>query len=253
MAAFVINNGRGCVLRVNSKERALHGESDITPMSQPIKVVNGARHHVDVEAWFVGHKSKRFLAKDVIYHEGDNVDMVYVICCGMVKLLSYLPNGRARIVRLHASDHWIGLEGLVGLPYEHTAIAIGDVDVLGIPMVNLRLLERNNPEKFSQLLRNGYGHLKQADMWISDFSTGGIKPRVARLVDFLSKLEYGDASSVVELLTVHEMAEILGVTPESVSRVLATFKRSDILHKQDNVAEGVYQLDLKKLHNEARQ
>ena len=55
-------------------------------------------------------RSRRHLAKEIIYRESDQVDRLYLIRSGLVKLLSYLPNGRARIVRLHASGHWIGLE-----------------------------------------------------------------------------------------------------------------------------------------------
>jgi CRP-like cAMP-binding protein len=47
-------------------------------------------------------RSRRYLAKEVIYRESDRADRICVIRSGLVKLLSYLPNGRARIVRLHA-------------------------------------------------------------------------------------------------------------------------------------------------------
>ena len=57
-------------------------------------------------------------------------------------------------------------------------------------------------------------------------------PRVARLLKYLAELEYDKPLDRVELLTVCEMAEILGVTQESVSRILATFKRRAILQKQ---------------------
>ncbi len=157
-----------------------------------------------------------------------------MILDGMVKLLSYLPNGRARIVRLHNHNHWLGLEGLVTRPYEHTAVAVNDVEIAYVSMNNLHLLERDNPQKYCQILKQGYRQLAQADRWIADFSTGGIKSRVARLVDFLSKLEFGESSTLVELLTVHDMADMLGVTPESVSRILAGFKRNDTLHKLDS-------------------
>ncbi|MGD8999913.1 MAG: Crp/Fnr family transcriptional regulator [Granulosicoccaceae bacterium] len=201
---------------------------------------------------FSGVKLKRYLAKDLIYRESDPVDRVCVIRSGMVKLLSYLPNGRARIVRLHGAGQWIGLEGIVGQPYEHTAIAVGDVEVYYISINSLRLLEQDNPRRFSQILRQGYKHLSQADRWIADFSTGGIKPRVARLVDFLAKLEHGESSHIVELLTVHEMADILGVTAESVSRILAAFKRNQILCKQGNHSKEYYKINAGKLQEEAR-
>jgi CRP/FNR family transcriptional regulator len=47
------------------------------------------------------------------------------------------------------------------------------------------------------------------------------------------------------------MSEILGVTPESVSRIVATFKRSDILQKQSDSLREVYRLDSLRLQQEA--
>lgn len=200
-----------------------------------------------------GGRQIDFVAKQVIYREGHQVDRIYLVREGMVKLLSYLPNGRARIVRLHTRNHWLGLEGLVNQPYEHTAIAIGDVQTYCVARNDLRNLERNNPGLFAQILGQIYRHLSQADCWIADLSTGGIKARVARMIDFLSRLEYGESSNVVELLTVHEMADMLGVTSESVSRILAEFKRNDLLHKLDVYPEERYAIDPQQLREQALQ
>lgn len=202
---------------------------------------------------FKEHKQKQFSAKEVIYRESDPVDKIFVILSGMVKLLSYLPNGRARIVRLHAHSHWLGLEGLVGQLHEHTAVAVDDIEVAYVPMNSLHLLERTNPRQYGQILKQGYKYLAQADRCILDFSTGGIKPRVARLVKFLSTLEYGESSDMVELLTVHEMADMLGVTPESVSRVLAEFKRNDTLHRLNGLSDEIYEIDFQQLQYVTRQ
>jgi CRP/FNR family transcriptional regulator len=117
----------------------------------------------------------------------------------------------------------------------------------------LRNLEHNNPHLFAQILAQTYRHLSQADCWIADLSTGGIKPRVARMIDFLSRLEYGESSNMVELLTVHEMADMLGVTSESVSRILAEFKRNDLLYKLDACSEERYAIDSRQLRREALQ
>jgi CRP/FNR family transcriptional regulator, anaerobic regulatory protein len=201
---------------------------------------------------YVAGRSRRYLAKEVIYREGDRVDRIYVIRSGLVKLLSYLPNGRARIVRLHAGNHWIGLEGLLGQPYEHTAIAVGDVEVQYVGIHSLQRLNRDNPGVLGHLLRQWHGALVHADRWISDFSTGGIKPRVARMLEFLAELEYGQPLDRVELLTVCEMAEILGVTQESVSRILATFKRREILQKLSDTSREIYRIDAAGLQQEAR-
>jgi CRP-like cAMP-binding protein len=70
-----------------------------------------------------------YVANDVICYEGDDIDKLCFIRSGNVRLLSYLPGGEARAVQLYAAGDWLGLEGLIGLPYEHTAKAVSEVDV----------------------------------------------------------------------------------------------------------------------------
>lgn len=192
---------------------------------------------------------KYYSAKEVIYLEGDRAGTVYGIRSGLVKILSYLPDGRARIVRLHGVGSWIGLSALLGRPYEHTAVAVDAVEAYKISASRLLVLRLNEPLHFFNFMEQWYEHLQEADLWIAEFSTGAIKSRVARLIRFLSDIEYGKSSVMVELLRVHEMADILGVTPESVSRILAEFKRVDILHKLEDPAHDLYQLDDQALHH----
>lgn len=205
-----------------------------------------------IPLWAKG-KSKHLTAKQILYREGSSIDRVFIIRSGMVKLLSYLPNGRARIVRLHTTGHWIGLEGLMDTDYDHTAIAADDVVVHAVPIQHLQHLERDAPRELAGVLCQWHHDLLQADTWISSFSTGGIRSRVARLIEFLAACNaYSQPAEGVELLTVCEMGEILGVTPESVSRTLASFKRSDILQRQATTPLGEnYRLDRQRLAQEA--
>lgn len=202
-------------------------------------------------------RNKRFAPKDIIYHKNDPADRVYLIRSGLVKLLSFLPNGQVRIVRLDTRDQWIGYEGLMGNGYWHTAVAVDTTEALCFQTNSLQEMEQQQPDQFGPLLRRWCDDLVQADHWISDFSTGEIRPRVARLVQYLAQLEYGEPLSQVKLLTVHEMAEILGVTQESVSRILASFKRNCLLQKQlqqqkqGPTSREVYLLDREKLSAEA--
>jgi CRP/FNR family transcriptional regulator len=188
-------------------------------------------------------KPKSFAAREVIYHEGDPAQTVFVIGSGLVKLLSYLPNGRARIVRLHGRGAWIGLGGLLHQPHEHTAVAVDDVQVYRIATTRLSALKEDDPQQYCQLLEKWHEHLREADLWISEFSTGPIKARLARLIRFLSAFEYGGSSPMVELLTCEDMAAVLGVTPESVSRILAGFKRDHVLDAMDARTSELYRLD----------
>jgi CRP/FNR family transcriptional regulator len=207
----------------------------------------GAWERFELPTLLKESKRKRFPAKEVLYNEGDCSGRIYLIRSGLVKLLRYLPNGRARIIRLHTDGDWLGLERVLGMSCNHTAITFGEVEVECFSIHDLQRLHRENPNAFSQLLCQWHGHLMQADKWISDFSTGEIKARVARLLAYLADLDHGQPAGAFELLTVHEMADILGVTPESVSRHLASFKRQCVLQKQVNPFREIYRLDSRRL------
>jgi CRP/FNR family transcriptional regulator len=194
-----------------------------------------------------------FSPRDVIYREGDAADTVYAIHSGLVKLLSFLPNGRGRIIRLYGRGIWVGLESLLRRPYEHTAVAVDQVEVYRMSADALRMMEQEDPRHYQHFMVKWHEHLLEADMWISDFSTGSIKSRVARLIKFLSRIQDRISSGHVKLLTCDEMAAILGVTPESVSRVIAEFKRGGILRTPPNPDSELYHCNGSELERFALQ
>jgi CRP-like cAMP-binding protein len=206
----------------------------------------------DLLSMFNSAKKATFAPQQIIYHEGLSADTIYVISKGLVKLLSYLPNGRARIVRLHGPGNVIGLSSIIESEYEHTAVAVNDLEVLKIPANAIKQVRHDNPEKFLHVSESWYEYLRAADAWITQFSTGSIRARVARLITFLSYLESDTDSDYVQLLTGEEMAAVLGVTPESVSRVLADFKRQKVLQTVDGQSHELYKRDVKVLETYAQ-
>jgi CRP-like cAMP-binding protein len=200
-----------------------------------------------------GARRGSFEPREILYREGESADTVYAIRKGLVKLINYLPNGRGRIVRLYGEGIWLGLEGLLRRPYEHTAVAIDDVEVYRLPANMLRVMHNDDPVNYTHLMHKWHEHLLEADFWISDFSTGSVRSRVARLVNFLSRIEGQQSLGKVRLLTCDEMAAILGVTPESVSRIIAEFKRAGMLRAMDSVSPDLYRCDAVELERVALQ
>ncbi len=188
-----------------------------------------------------------------IYHEATDIEALYVIHKGRIKLVNYLENGRARIVRLHNRGSIVGLNGLLDEMHTHTAIAIDDVLIYQIPMHLIKVIKDEDMDTYCQLLEYWHEYLHMADTWITEFSTGAIRGRVARLVRFLLESDEGTEPGNVTLLTVEEMADILGVTPESVSRTMADLKRKKILQSVDASIPDRYQCNMKKLSREAEQ
>jgi CRP-like cAMP-binding protein len=188
-----------------------------------------------------------FQPGDTLYHSDEESSTLYIIQQGLVKLVSFMDNGRNRIVRLHRQSSFIGMDGLMNTKHEHDCIAINEVRAYQIPHSELLRLKEDEPHLYNQLLEKWYEYLQYADTWITEFSTGNIKGRVARLVKFLSHFDPDTGPQIVELLTTEEMSEILGVTPESVSRVIAEFKRDGILTTIENNVESLFECDQEKL------
>lgn len=196
-------------------------------------------------------KVRRFGPGEVLYRDGDQIEAACRVHRGLVKLMTHLENGDARIVRLQRRGDWMGLGGLLGRPHAHTAIAVTEVELDLFPLTLLHELAETEPEAFARLLGQWHGDLAKADKWIADFSTGNIRKRVARLIGYLVELGQEEFErGAVNLLTVQEMGEILGVTPESVSRTIAGFKRNGVLRKRASGRRGAYRVDVELLARE---
>jgi CRP-like cAMP-binding protein len=194
----------------------------------------------------------RYGHEETIYREGGEVEALYLVLDGRIKLMNYTPDGNARIVRLHKRGSVLGLNALLEERHDHTAIAIDEVSLYILPMRVIGGIQREDPEAYSRLLEYSHEYLKQADTWIVEFTAGEIRGRVARLVLFLMSQDESTGEREVSLLTVSEMAEIIGVTPESVSRIMADFKRNRILTPKGEDRPDIFRCDEAALEKEAQ-
>lgn len=167
-------------------------------------------------------------AKGVLYREGDAGDVVYTIRRGLVRLVHYAPNGTRRIVRLLRAGDVTGLEILVNSHYHHTAEAATETDLCRIPAAVLKQLELHNAALHEALMKRWQHSVDEADTVITDLSTGTAHARAAR---FLLQAACDERCTECHHLSREDIAALLGLTVETVSRVFAEFKRSGWLRE----------------------
>ena len=186
--------------------------------------------------------------EDVIYHEDDQAPWVYTIRKGIVKLVRYLADGTPRIVRILKVGDAFGFECMVAEKYEHTAIAIKLTEVCRIPVSVVAHLDDTSHELHTNLINRWEEHLQYADNFIALLSTGSLRRRIAALIDMLSDLTMNGDREHVELFGRDDLAAMVGVRAESVSRIIAELKRERILEPLEN---EVYRYDRRALQKYA--
>ncbi|MEW5729470.1 MAG: Crp/Fnr family transcriptional regulator [Pseudomonadota bacterium] len=191
----------------------------------------------------------RIEAGGVLYEAGDEGAAAFTIRSGLVKLVQYLPDGTQRIVRLLRPGAVAGLEVLVGRPYEHSAVVIQSALVCRLPREVLDRLSRETPRLHRQLMNKWHDSLRQADEWLTELNTGSSRQRVARLFLHLldaSALPCSPGDGKVHMLAREDVGAILSVTTETASRMVAEFKRGNVVTE---VAANVFTCDREALED----
>lgn len=189
-------------------------------------------------------------AGSILYEAGKQKKFIYSIRQGMVKLVHIPKDGNKRIVRLLGTGSAIGLELLDGASnYHHTAVAINEVDLCRIPVQTTKQLEDKYPILNHHVREQLQDQLHLADQWIVALGTGVAKQRVAQLLLILNEF-FANRDGAFLLLSREDMAAMIGIAIETVSRMIAEFKRLNILYKTKN---NLYMCDVAALREVTRQ
>ncbi len=107
------------------------------------------------------------------------------------------------------------------------------VDLCRIPVPTIRQLESRYPKLYEHVIERLQEQLDLADKWIVALGAGTAKQRVAQLLLVLEKF-YADKNDAFIMLNGEDMAAIIGIAVETVSRMIAEFKRQKILYKMND-------------------
>lgn len=164
--------------------------------------------------------------QDSLYRMSERGSTLFTLRSGVIKLLQYLPNGSQRIVRLLRDGDALGLEALVGQPYQHDAIALTDCEICAIPVDVVEQLGHEQPRLYRELMARWQQALSEADAWLTQFTTGTARQRVARL---LLRLTCPEQDNHLPLFGREDMGAMVGLTTETVSRAIAELRRQGVL------------------------
>jgi CRP/FNR family cyclic AMP-dependent transcriptional regulator len=168
-----------------------------------------------------------------LFVEGQAPRGVFVLCAGGVKLSTTSIDGRTLIVRISEPGEVLGLPATVtGKPYELTADVIEPTQANFITRPDFLNFLRENGEvslRVAQQLGETY-HAAVAEMRSIGLSHSAAKKLARFLLDWCASHGDGKAEIRAKLTLTHEeIAQMIGASRETVTRLFADFKKKEIL------------------------
>lgn len=168
-------------------------------------------------------------AGKTIVIEGDPIDHYFRIISGSVRLYKSVADGRRQIIDFLGSNDCFGLIGMS--THAYSVEAISDVVMIRYSKQRLEDNIEDEPKLSNQLFRLACAELDQAQQRMLLL---GRKSAEERLASFLIDLAMRQDTTNLELpMSRQDIADFLGLTIETVSRLFTRFKRAGLIDLPD--------------------
>jgi CRP/FNR family transcriptional regulator, cyclic AMP receptor protein len=167
-----------------------------------------------------------------LFVEGQSPRGVFVLCSGRVKLSTSSADGKTLILRISDSGEVLGLPATVtGKPYELTADVIEPTQANFISRQDFLGFLREHGEaalRVAQQLGETY-HSAVAEMRTISLSHSAGEKLARFLLDLSADHEEKGEVRLTLTLTHEEIAQMIGASRETVTRLFADFKKKQLL------------------------
>ncbi|MCK4874721.1 MAG: Crp/Fnr family transcriptional regulator [Sulfurimonas sp.] len=168
--------------------------------------------------------TEHHVSKDnIVFYEGDEPKYLYILVKGVIKLYKTSSSHKEIVLKYFHDNELIGeVANFEEIPYPATAKAYSDVEVLKIDFQKLKDIIVTNPNMAFNIQTSLIKKIKNLENIISTNLVLDSRERVAKYI-------HNHADYFFDTKNI-EIAEILGVSPETLSRILKFFKDHDIIN-----------------------
>lgn len=170
----------------------------------------------------------------VLFVEGQEPRGVFIICNGRVKLTATAADGKSVIVRVAEAGEIVGLPGTIsGQVYELTAEALEPIQANFVPRKDFLQFLKDHGDaalKVAEMLSLIYHEMTQEVRYLGLAHSAAEK--LARFLLDLQPVPSRESSGSLRAtltLTHEEIAGMIGCSRETVTRLFASFKKSQLL------------------------
>jgi CRP-like cAMP-binding protein len=192
---------------------------------------------------------KRYPKDTVVFFENEEGDFFFTILEGRIKVTILGDDGREVILSVLGPGDFFGEMALLdNEPRSATAIAVEESELLSLHRTDFQTVLNDNRSITTALIRVLSARLRRANHQISTLALLDVYGRVARVIVDMAREEgkrLRDGRIAFRRATHQEIANRIGTTRETVTRMLKDLERQGLIHVEGK--EIVVQPDFEKV------
>ncbi len=164
----------------------------------------------------------------LLFNEGEPATGMFLVVEGLVKVFKLAQDGREKVLHVFPAGETLAEAALFGEGrYPASAQAVGPATVAVFPRQPLMQLLRDRPELCFRMLAGMSVKLKYLGQRIEELTFQSASMRLAS--HLVAELDRRRKPQLRLELSKRELAAVLGMTPETLSRLLASLRESGVI------------------------
>ncbi|WP_142785916.1 response regulator [Changchengzhania lutea] len=170
-----------------------------------------------------------FNKDDVIYHEGDHSNYIYLINRGAVKCYRIDEQGKELVTALYKEDDLFGYTSFTqNIAHKETATAIANTKLFGVSIIEFNTILDKNHKVVLELIELLTDDLSVIKEQLLQMAYGSVNKKTAdTILKFAEKINKKPGDPIQ--ISRNDLASVAGIATETLIRTLTLFKKQGII------------------------
>lgn len=221
-------------------------DCSINQLCLPVSLLEAEIEHLDS----IIQRHKPIHKGDTLFRAGDELVCLYALRSGSLKSYTISSEGEEQIVGFHLAGEVMGLNAIAHQTHRSFAVALETSMVCALPFDKLEELAGEIPSLRQQMMRTMSREILDDQEFLLLMNKKNADERLASFLTNLSTRYARRGRSLTRFvlpMTRSEIANYLGLTIETVSRVFARLQKAQLLRASGREVELCNLRDLQRL------
>lgn len=197
-------------------------------------------------------REKDVLKGETIFSDGEPSTGFYIVASGSIKIYKLSPDGKEKILHIFGSGQpFAEVAVFSGEPYPANALALQKSHLLFFQKNDFIEVIAKKPGLALSMLGVMASRLRQFAVQIENLTLKDVPARLAGYILYLVEDQCDDRSVDLDVSKNH-LASILGVTPETLSRVMARMAQEGLINVDGRTISIIDKTGLDNLSSSGR-